>query len=81
MLLNTAEVSKALPVRLWGYAACGAIVLLVVLAVLCLAYVLRAGWLSRITPKSRIHLAVIVAAVLGAAVTATVVVPMSTARP
>ena len=73
-LLNTAEVSKALPVRLWGYAACGAIVLLVVLAVLCLAYVLRAGWLSRITPKSRIHLAVIVAAVLGAAVTATVVV-------
>ena len=74
VLLNTAEVSKALSVQLWGYAVCAAIVLLAVLFILSFVHILQAGWLRKITAKNRMHLAVILAAVLGASITAAVVV-------
>lgn len=74
VLLNTAEVEKAASVQGKGWLACGAIAVLAVLLLVGVIYVIRRGWLSRLTPQNRLQLAVIVAAVLSAALVAFIVV-------
>lgn len=70
--LNTAEVYKTTGVQIWAWVACAAIAILVILVLLGIGYVFRAGWLSNISQKNRIQLAVILAAAFSASLASAV---------
>lgn len=72
VLLNTAEVNKSAAVQALGWAACAGIAVLAVLLLWALVRLIRSGWISRLSSKNRLQLAVILAAVLSAAVVSAV---------
>ena len=74
VLLNTAEVEKSSQVQVRGWMACGGIAVLAVLLAGWVIWAVRSGKKLRLSPKNRLQLAVIVAAVFSAALVATVVV-------
>ena len=72
VLLNTAEVEKSAAVRAEGWMAVAAIAVLALLILVGVVQLFRSGWLSNFSPKNRLQLAVIIAAVLSAAVVSAV---------
>ena len=74
VLLNTAEVGKAASVQVMGWLACAAIAVLAILLLGSVIFLIRAGTLLRLSAKGRLQMAVILAAVLSAALVASVVV-------
>ena len=74
VLLNTAEVEKSSSVQIWGWIALAGLAGLAVLVVCGAVYGIRVGWLTHISQKNKLQLAVILAAVLSSALVASVVV-------
>ena len=74
VLLNTAEVEKAASVQVMGWLACAAIAVLAILLLGSVIFLIRGGTLHRLSAKGRLQMAVILAAVLSAALVASIVV-------
>ncbi|MGO5115157.1 MFS transporter [Candidatus Avoscillospira sp. LCP25S3_F1] len=74
VLLNTAQVEKAPSVQIKGWLAAAAGVILAALLLYGAVQMVRAGWLGKTNQRTRIQMAVILAAVLSAALASVVLV-------